>query len=281
MRKNSSATLLLFPALLVLFFLFLLPLAFTLRESLKIHKSGRVGGTPGTFTFQNYLDFLDPAYSAVLLDTFLFSFIAAVIGVFLSYPLSYYLSRGESRMGKKLVLATLVSMLFSGAIVRVYSIALTFGPVGILAPIARFFDISPNSIGYIETALIVGLLNFVVPITTLTLLATINNIDPRLEEAAQSLGAPRWLAFCNTTLRLSVPSIISAALLGFSVSVSAFIVPLILGRGIIVFATNLIFARFAEIADHPSGGAIAIILLVISVAIVASAQISLRKLTKA
>lgn len=281
MRKNSSATLLLFPALLVLFFLFLLPLVFTLRESLKIYEPGRVGGTPGTFTFQNYLDFLDPAYSAVLLDTFLFSFIAAIIGVLLSYPLSYYLSRGASRMGKKLVLATLVAMLFSGAIVRVYSIALTFGPVGILAPIARFFDISPNSIGYIETALVVGLLNFVVPITTLTLLATINNIDPRLEEAAQSLGAPRWLAFCNTTLRLSVPSIISAALLGFSVSVSAFIVPLILGRGIIVFATNLIFARFAEIADHPSGGAIAIILLVISVAIVASAQISLRKLSKA
>ena len=281
MRKNSSATLLLFPYLLVLFFLFLLPLVFTLRESLKIHEAGRVGGTPGTFTFQNYLAFLDPAYSAVLLDTFMFSFISAIIGVLLSYPLSYYLSRGASRMGKKLVLATLVSMLFSGAIVRVYSIALTFGPVGILAPIVRFFDISPNSIGYIETALIVGLLNFVVPITTLTLLATINNIDPRLEEAAQSLGAPRWLAFSNTTLRLSVPSIISAALLGFSVSVSAFIVPLILGRGIIVFATNLIFARFSEIADHPSGGAIAIILLVISVAIVASAQISLRKLSKA
>lgn len=280
-RKSNAAAWLVLPALLVLAFLYVLPLFFTLWESLKIHESGRVGGLPGTFTLQNYLDFLDPAYRTVLLDTFLFSFIAAVIGILLSYPLSYYLSRGTSRLGRKLVLAVLVAMLFSGAIVRVYSISLTFGPVGIFAPMARFFDISPNSIGYIEATLIVGLLNFVVPITTLTLLATINNIDPRLEEAAQSLGAPRWLAFCDTTLRLSMPAVISAGLLGFSVSVSAFIVPLILGRGIIVFTTSLIYARFAEIADHPSGGAIAIILLVISLAIVTSAQLSLRKLSAA
>ncbi|MEP9373733.1 ABC transporter permease subunit [Mesorhizobium sp. KR1-2] len=269
---------LLVPSILILVFLYLLPLGYTLRESFKIHEPGRVGGLAGSFTAKNYLDFLDPAYLTVLYDTFFFSFVAAAVGVLLSYPLSYYLARGASRVGKKLVLAVLVAMLFSGAIVRVYSISLTFGAVGIFAPIARFFDISLNGIGYIEATLIIGLLNFVVPVATLTLLATINNIDPRLEEAAQSLGAPRWFAFWDTTFRLSLQSIISVALLGFAVSISAFIVPLILGRGIVVFTTNLIFSRFAEIADHPSGAAVAVILLVISVAIIQGAQLVLKRL---
>jgi putative spermidine/putrescine transport system permease protein len=275
--KFRSVAPLLVPSGVLLLFLYILPLLYTLRESFEIHQPGRVGGTPGSFTVENYLDFLKPAYLSVLSDTLLFSLIAAAVGIVLSYPLSYYLSRGSSRIGKKILLAILVAMLFSGAIVRVYSISLTFGQVGIFAPLARYFDLSLNSIWYIETTLVVGLLNFVVPIATLTLLATINNIDPRLEEAAQSLGAPRWFAFCDTTLRLSVQSIISVALLGFSVCVSAFIVPLILGRGIIVFTTNLIFSRFAEIADHPSGAAVAIILLTISLAVIGAAQFILNR----
>lgn len=276
-HKFRSVAPLLLPAGFLLVFLYILPLLFTLRESFKIHEPGRVGGIPGTFTFGNYLDFLNPAYLSVLSDTLVFSLIAAVLGVVLSYPLSYYLSRATSRIGKKIVLAVLVAMLFSGAIVRVYSISLTFGPVGIFAPLARYLEISLNSLWYIETTLVIGLLNFVVPIATLTLLATINNIDPRLEEAAQSLGAPRWFAFLDTTLRLSAQSIITVVLLGFSVSVSAFIVPLILGRGIVVFTTNLIFSRFAEIADHPSGAAVAIILLIISLAIIGAAQFTLKR----
>jgi ABC-type spermidine/putrescine transport system permease subunit I len=274
---SKSNGLLLLPAGLLVIFLYLIPLLYTLRESFKIHEPGRVGGLPGSFTLYNYLDVLHAAYLTVLSDTLFFSLIAAVVGIVLSYPLSYYLARGSSRIGKKIVLAILVAMLFSGAIVRVYSISLTFGPVGIIAPLAHYFDISLGSIWYIETTLVVGLLNFVVPVATLTLLATINNIDPQLEEAAQSLGAPRWFAFVDTTLRLSMKSIMSVALLGFSVSVSAFIVPLILGRGIIVFATNVIFARFAEIADHPSGAAVAIILLVISLAIIGVAQVTLKR----
>lgn len=275
--KFRSVAPLLLPAGLLLFFLYILPLLYTLRESFKIHERGRVGGISGSFTLANYLDFIDPAYLSVLYDTLFFSLVAAILGVVLSYPLSYYLSRGASHVGKKIVLAILVAMLFSGAIVRVYSISLTFGPVGIFAPLARYFEISLNSIWYVEAVLIVGLLNFVVPFTTLTLLATINNIDPWLEEAAQSLGAPRWFAFWDTTLRLSTQAIFSVVLLGFSVSVSAFIVPLILGRGLIVFTTNLIFSRFAEIADHPSGAAVAIILLVISLTIIGAAQFTLKR----
>jgi len=277
-QKIRKVAPMLVPAMLILVFLYILPLIFTLRESFKVHQPGRVGGLDGSFTIQNYLDFLDPAYVTIIYDTFFFSLIAAVIGILLSYPLAYYLSRGASMLRRKLVLAILVAMLFSGAIVRVYSISLTFGPVGIIAPLARFLGISLNGIGYIETTLVIGLLNFVVPVATLTLLTTFNNIDPRLEEAAQSLGAARWHAFLDTTCRLSIPSVISVLLLGFAISVSAFIVPLVLGRGIVVFTTNIIFSRFAEIADHPSGAAIAIILLIISLIIIQGAQYALKKL---
>jgi ABC-type spermidine/putrescine transport system permease subunit I len=159
-------------------------------------------------------------------------------------------------------------MLFSGGVVRVYAIALTVGPAGFLAPLFALLDISPNSILLLEASIVIGLLNFTIPIVTITLLSAIKNIDTSLEEAAQTLGASRWQAFFDTTLRLSFPGIMSAAILSFAICVSAFVVPMILGRGIVVFATNLIFSRFAEVTNHPSGAAIAMVLLAIAVIII-------------
>ena len=43
---------------------------------------------------------------------------------------------------------------------------------------------------------------------------------------------------------------------------------MILGKGRVLFISNLIYNRFSEIADYPSGAAISIVLFVVALTIV-------------
>jgi putative spermidine/putrescine transport system permease protein len=111
-------------------------------------------------------------------------------------------------------------------------------------------------------------LHYIIPVATLTLLGTVQNIDPRLVEAAQSLGAPGWRAHLTVTLPLSRGGLVGAFLIGLTFSVSAFVIPMVLGKGRVLFLSNSIYNRFSELADYPSGAAIAMVMLVVSLVLV-------------
>jgi putative spermidine/putrescine transport system permease protein len=89
-----------------------------------------------------------------------------------------------------------------------------------------------------------------------------------LAEAAQTLGSPRWKVHLFITVPLSVPGILSAFLMSYTLCMSAFVVPMILGKGKVLFVSNLIYSRFSEIANYPSGSAIAIVMLFLSLGII-------------
>ena len=194
--------------------------------------------------------------------------IATMLALIAGYPIAYFIARRRSGMLRTVLIAFLICMLFLGIIVRVYSLALTFGPVGILHPVAQFLGLRQNDVLLIEATVILGLMHNLIPIIALTLMGTIHNVDPMLEDAAQSLGAPRWKAFFVITAVLSMRGIISSFLLAYALAISSFVVPMVLGKGIVVFATNLIYERFSEVADFPGGAAISVIMLLFSVIIV-------------
>ena len=129
--------------------------------------------------------------------------------------------------------------------------------------------ISPNGRAYIEVLVGAGLLHYIVPLATLTLLGPIQNVDPRLFDAAQAMGAPGWKAHLGITLPLCRRGLLAAFLFAFTFSISAFVIPMILGKGRVQFIANMIYTRFSEIADYPSGAAISVVLFVVALAIVA------------
>ena len=122
--------------------------------------------------------------------------------------------------------------------------------------------------GYIEVLVGAGLLHYIIPMSILTLLGTIQNVDSRLTDAAQALGAPAWKAHLTVTLPLCMRGILAAFLFAFTFSISAFVIPMILGKGRVLFISNLIYNRFSEIANYPSGAAISIVLFALAMLIV-------------
>ena len=72
--------------------------------------------------------------------------------------------------------------------------------------------VSANSRTYAEFLVVIGLVHHSIPLAALLITATIQNINPRLVEAAQALGAPLWRAQLSITVPLSMPGILSAFL---------------------------------------------------------------------
>lgn len=64
--------------------------------------------------------------------------------------------------------------------------------------------------------------SWTLPFGFLAMLAIFNRFDPKLEEAALTLGASRWTAFRRITLPIVLPGVIGSLLFGFSLSYDEF-----------------------------------------------------------
>jgi putative spermidine/putrescine transport system permease protein len=94
-------------------------------------------------------------------------------------------------------------LLFLSALIRVYSLELSFGTVGLGRTLSGLMGVSSNSRTYAEFLVVIGLMHHSIPLAALLITATIQNINPRLVEAAQALGAPLWRGHLSITLPLS------------------------------------------------------------------------------
>ena len=269
MKLNRGAILLLVPGIGILFAFLALPLANVVEESFRLFEPGRIGAAKDApYTLFNYAELIDATYLYYFVETARIGLIASTIGLILGFPIAYVIARRFTPFWRKVGVGFLIGIMFLSTLVRVYALQLTFGPTGIAKFLSGLLGVSMNGRFYTELVVILGLLHYLVPIAAITLLGTIQNVNPRLTEAGQALGAPRWLAHLTITVPLAVPGLLSAFLISFTLCLSAFVVPMILGKGKILFVSNLIYSRFSEIANYPSGSAISIIMLVLSLAII-------------
>lgn len=257
------------PAAAIFTLLFTLPMAGLFVESLRTYVPGSIGSAADApFTLANYAELVKPSFARFFFQTVRISLFASLAGVFFSLPLAYWMARKLSADWRVIAVGFFVTLMFLSVLVRTYALELTFGATGPLGPVLQSLGISTNSRGYIEVLVGVGLLHYIIPMSVLTLLGTYQNIDPRLTDAAQVLGAPAWKAHLSVTLPLCIRGLLAAFLFGFTFSISAFVIPMILGKGRVLFISNLIYTRFSEIANYPSGAAISVVLFVLAILIV-------------
>jgi len=107
-----------------------------------------------------------------------------------------------------------------------------------------------------------------VPFMVLTLAGVIGRIDERLEEAARNLGASPLRAFIEVTLPLSLPGILAGSLLVFALAISAYVTPYLMGGQQVLTLPMLIYQQVAATFNAAFAGALGVILLVVSIALV-------------
>ena len=268
-RPLGASVLAIAPAAAILAAIFAAPLFGLLQESFRAFTPGRVGAVlDAPFTLENYSELATAAFAGVVFETFWISALASLIGVAMALPLAHVIVRRLTGRRRAIVVGFLILLVLLSMLVRTYALQLTFGSVGVARPLLLWLGVSPTGRGYIDALVVAGLVHAITPIATLTLLGSVQNVDPRLADAAQSLGASRWRAHLDITLPLNVAGLVSALVVAFSFSISAYVIPLILGLGRVSFVSNVVFTRFSDVANYPSGAAVSVFMLAVSLIVV-------------
>ena len=187
-REAISAALLLGPATILVCVTMVAPLALLARYSLNRFDPTQLMVT--ALTLQNYTRFVSDAFFlSVLGTTIRVSVIVTASCLILGIPMAWRLARTESRWKSAYVMA-IVLPLFIGATTRTAGWMILFARGGMLDVTTRtVFGVESLRLMNTELAVVVGIVSINLPFTILTLQAVFEGIDPRLEEAAASMGA--------------------------------------------------------------------------------------------
>jgi spermidine/putrescine transport system permease protein len=112
-----------------------------------------------------------------------------------------------------------------------------------------------------STAVIAGITYNFLPFMVLPLYVSLEQLDPRLIEAAQDLYASRAKAFLRVTLPLSLPGVFAGTLLTFIPACGDFINAQLLGSPKQYMIGNVIQSKFLAITDYPAAAALSFVLM--------------------
>jgi putative spermidine/putrescine transport system permease protein len=214
---------------------------------------------PG-FTLGNYLRVLgDAFFVGILLDTFRIALTITVVTLVLAYPVAWHLARSDSRW-KGVLYALVLSPLLVGVVIRSYGWIIVLANNGIVNQALRALDLPAQRLMYNEFGVGLALVHVFLPFMILPLAGAIQGIDPRLEEAARSLGASRWRVFRRVIWPMSMPGVQSGCILVFILSCSAYVTPVLLGGGRVKMMTPLVVQQLVDTFQWPFGAALALIL---------------------
>ena len=267
MRRGPGA-LLLGPYVALLLVFFMTPLVLMLLISVSRQSFGQL---EWTVTFHHYIRFVsDSYYVGVLWDTLVLGLITTALALLLGYPIAYHLSFTASRW-KPLLIVFILSPLLVGIVIRCYGWMILLADRGLInATLTQHGWITkPLPLMYNKFGVTLALVHVFLPFMVLSLTGVLKRIDPQLIEASKTLGASPQRAFFEVTLPLSLPGILAGSLLVFSLAISSFVVPILLGGFKVHVLPMIVYEQVLSVFDWPFGAANAFVLLVISLALIA------------
>jgi len=220
-------------------------------------------GMASAWSVVNYVAFLtDSFHYKALFTTLKISIIVTTIGLCLGYPVAYLLSVSQR---KHLILFLIVLPLLMDVLVRAYGWIVLLSRSGLVNRVLIRTGVVERPVQFLgtETAVVLELLHEILPFMILPIAAVLQRIDPALREAAVGLGATRLTAFIRVTLPLSLPGLLAGTLLTFSLSMSAFVAPLVLGGGRVAMMSILIQQQMTMLLNWPAGAAQSIVLVIL------------------
>jgi len=230
-------------------------------------------GTPGygaPLTLHNYLRFFaDPVGLGILGWTVMFSVVLTVATVLLGYPFAYLIARTRWSWLRQILLGVLLVTFLCGSISRAYGWLILLGRRGLLNELLLWTGLieHPLALIYNVSGVFIALLHFTLPYFVLTVFGAIAAVPVQVEESARDLGAGAIRVFFQITVPLTVPAVVGGAALAFSLAISAFAFPLLLGGGRVRLISNYIYDQLFVAFDLPFAAAVSTLFLAVALAI--------------
>ena len=251
--------LLLAPGLAWLVVFFVVPLAILGYQSLQ--SGDFVTGYSFTWAFSNYPDAIS-TYHEQLIRSFVYAGIATAAALAISYPLVYWIAFHGGRW-KNLLLLFIVAPFFVTYLVRTLAWQNILADEGPVVGFLREIHVLGADGRLLATtvAVVAGITYNFLPFMALPLYVSLEQIDPRLLEAAQDLYASKVKAFLRVTLPLSMPGVVAGTLLTFIPAAGDFINAQLLGTPNQYMIGNVIQSKFLELIDYPAAASLSFVLM--------------------
>lgn len=236
--------------------------------SLHGYEAGGRGILP-TWEVTHYRSFLtDPFFLDILARSLQMSLYVTFWCLVLGFPFAYALSRLRGWKRAVLYFVVLVPLLTS-AVVRTFGWMILLSNNGFINKTLLAIGLveSPIPMMYRMTGIVIALVQVLLPFMILALDAALLNIDRQLYDAARNLGAGATRIFFQVTLPLSLPGIASGSILVFTLAISAFVTPSLIGGPRIPVMATLIYQQGIALLNWPFGAAISFVLLIVLLAI--------------
>ena len=213
------------------------------------------GAYVGLANFAQY--FASPAFSRSAGNTLTFALVTTFLTVPLAFAFAYAIQRSCIRakwLWRNIALVPILAPSLLAALSFIY----LFGNQGILKAVLPWFGLTTI---YGLPGMVLAMTFSAFPHAVMILLASLSLSDARLYEAADSLATSEWRKFVTITLPGARYGIISAAMVVFTMAVSEFGVPKVIGANYSVLAID-IYKQVIGQQNFQIGAVVGLILLV-------------------
>jgi putative spermidine/putrescine transport system permease protein len=249
----------LFPIVFFLVVFFVGPLILNLIESLQVKGNG-----PSLAEYAHI--FGDGYYVKVIGQTLALGIVVTAICGALGYPLAVAIARLEG-MAKALLIFVVIVPLLVNVVVRSFGWIVLLSRAGAVNWLLRSLGLPTIDIMYTWTGVTIGLVHVLLPFMVVSIASTLETLDPRIEEAAQVLGASRTRVFRHITLPLSLEGLITGSILCFTLTIGSFVTVMLLGKNSTMVMPLLIYQQLTVTSNWPFAAAMGMTLLAIVTAI--------------
>lgn len=268
--KHSSwitPLLLLVPSLLLMGIVFIGSLLIFGRYSFDAFENGRL---MPAFQWDAYIAFLaDPYYWSIIRDTFSLTLKVTGITLLLAYPLAYYISQLRNGTWRQMVLLITFMPLLVSAVVKSYAWMVLLSRQGLVNWL--FIQSGITDTGYEmtfnEVGVIIALVHIFLPFMVIPILSVLDQQQGQLKAAAHDLGAGSLQTFLTITLPLSVRGIVSGVQIVFTLCLTAFTTPALIGGGRVMTLPTFIYQRTLD-TNWPIAAVASLFLIVSSTVVV-------------
>lgn len=217
------------------------------------------------YTLANWERLLNTAtFHTVFGRTILFSAIVTVACVTLAVPYAYLLVRTDRPLFRYLLLFGLFVPFFSGVIIRAYGWLIILGRNGLVNWGLQALGIGTVDVIGTSTAVLIGLIQYLLPFAVLVLTPAIASIDSDLERAAKNCGANQFETFRHVVLPLARPGITAATIVVFTISMANYSIPDLLGGGTNSFVANFIYNQVFGTLNYPFAAVLSLVLVAVA-----------------
>ena len=255
-----------YPGLMLGIF-FVVPFAIMLAVSFFHRVQG--GFFEPAFEFDNYARFFSAFFGKALGFSVFVAGVAAIISVIVCFPFTYFLTR-LSRKWQVVLLVYIMAVLSLSEVIIGFSwstlLSRTAGVSNLFVWIGLMDAPTAWSPGL--TALLFGLCYLGFPYTVLILYPSLSRLDPQLPEAARMLGASPVRTFFTVVVPTMRATIVGALIMVFVFTLGAYLLPQVLGRPQHWTLSVLITDQAIFQSNLPFAAAMAIFLMLVSLALV-------------